>query len=95
MLAGLRVVVVACDDAGNVDLADLRRLVEEHRDALAGIMITYPSTHGVFEDTLRDVCRITHEHGGQVYIDGANMNAMVGLSRPGDLDPPAGRVPRR
>ena len=83
VLAGLRVVVVACDDAGNVDLADLRRLVEEHRDALAGIMITYPSTHGVYEEAVVEICDVVHEAGGQVYIDGANLNALVGVARPG------------
>ncbi|HEY0557540.1 MAG TPA: aminomethyl-transferring glycine dehydrogenase, partial [Thermoanaerobaculia bacterium] len=84
VMAGLKVVVVACDDGGNVDLADLRAKAEANRDRLAGLMVTYPSTHGVFEAGIRDICSIVHEHGGQVYLDGANMNAQVGLCRPGD-----------
>jgi glycine dehydrogenase len=84
VMAGLKVVVVACDDGGNVDLADLRAKAEANRDRLAGLMVTYPSTHGVFEPGIRDICRIVHDHGGQVYLDGANMNAQVGLCRPGD-----------
>ncbi|MFD2645234.1 aminomethyl-transferring glycine dehydrogenase [Pseudomonas japonica] len=82
-MAGLRVVVVACDERGNVDVADLRAKAGEHRERLAALMITYPSTHGVFEDGITRICEIVHEHGGQVYIDGANMNAMVGLCAPG------------
>jgi glycine dehydrogenase len=82
VMAGMRVVVVACDEAGNVDLADLRRKAEQYRSALAAIMVTYPSTHGVFEDRIREICAIVHEHGGQVYMDGANMNAQVGLTSP-------------
>ncbi len=85
ILAGMKVVVVKCDDDGNIDVGDLRAHAEEHRDDLAAIMVTYPSTHGVFEDTIREICQIVHDHGGQVYLDGANMNAMVGLCRPGDL----------
>jgi glycine dehydrogenase len=81
-LAGMRVVVVRCDDKGNVDLADLRAKAEQHRDDLAALMITYPSTHGVFEEDIREICDAVHEHGGQVYLDGANLNAMVGLCRP-------------
>ncbi len=84
-MVGWKVVPVKCDDNGSIDLADFRAKAEKHSDALAGTMITYPSTHGVFEETVKEVCAITHQHGGQVYIDGANMNAMVGLSRPGDL----------
>ncbi|MGH1412570.1 MAG: aminomethyl-transferring glycine dehydrogenase [Pelagimonas sp.] len=80
-----KVVAVACDENGSIDIADFRTKAEKHSDNLAACMITYPSTHGVFEETVKEVCAITHEHGGQVYIDGANMNAMVGLSRPGDL----------
>ncbi|WP_136443243.1 aminomethyl-transferring glycine dehydrogenase [Pacificoceanicola onchidii] len=80
-----KVVAVKCDEQGSIDLADFREKAETHSDNLAACMITYPSTHGVFEETVKEVCAITHEHGGQVYIDGANMNAMVGLSRPGDL----------
>ena len=84
-MVGWKVVAVKCDDQGSIDLADFRAKAEKHSQALAACMITYPSTHGVFEETVKEVCAITHEHGGQVYIDGANMNAMVGLSRPGDL----------
>jgi glycine dehydrogenase len=85
VMAGLKVVVVACDENGNVDLPDLRAKAETHRDRLAALMVTYPSTHGVFEEGIRDICQIVHEHGGQVYMDGANMNAQVGLCRPGDF----------
>jgi glycine cleavage system P protein (glycine dehydrogenase) len=81
-MAGLKVVVVACDSNGNVDLADLRARAAQHRDALAALMITYPSTHGVFEEEICEICAIVHEHGGQVYMDGANMNAQVGLTSP-------------
>ncbi|MEJ6402912.1 aminomethyl-transferring glycine dehydrogenase [Yoonia sp. 2307UL14-13] len=84
-MVGWKVVPVKSDDRGDIDLADFRAKAEQHADNLAGCMITYPSTHGVFEETVTEVCKITHDHGGQVYIDGANMNAMVGLSRPGDL----------
>ncbi|ETA53138.1 aminomethyl-transferring glycine dehydrogenase [Ponticoccus alexandrii] len=84
-MVGWKVVAVKCDAQGSIDLDDFRAKAEKHSDALAACMITYPSTHGVFEETVKEVCAITHEHGGQVYIDGANMNAMVGLSRPGDL----------
>ncbi len=85
VMAGLQVVVVKTDARGNVDLADLRARAEQHRQELAALMITYPSTHGVFEESIRDVCGIVHAAGGQVYLDGANMNAMVGLCRPGDM----------
>ena len=81
-MAGLKVVVVACDTAGNVDLTDLRARALKHRDELAALMVTYPSTHGVFEEEIREICAIVHEHGGQVYMDGANMNAQVGLTSP-------------
>ncbi|TAJ22249.1 MAG: glycine dehydrogenase (aminomethyl-transferring) [Nitrospirae bacterium] len=84
-MAGMKVVPVACDERGNVDLADLQAKAQQHRDKLAALMITYPSTHGVFEEGIRQVCRIVHEQGGQVYMDGANMNAQVGLCRPGDI----------
>lgn len=83
-MAQLKVVVVECDDSGNVDIEDLKAKAEKHADNLAAIMITYPSTHGVFEARVRETCEIVHQHGGQVYIDGANMNAQVGLCRPGD-----------
>jgi glycine dehydrogenase len=85
VLAGLKVVAVACDARGNVDLADLDAKAREHRDRLAALMLTYPSTHGVFEEGVRRICEIIHAHGGQVYMDGANLNALVGLCRPGDL----------
>ncbi|WP_218853159.1 aminomethyl-transferring glycine dehydrogenase [Microbacterium immunditiarum] len=85
VLAGLRVVVVACDDQGNVDLDDLRGKVEEHRDELAALMITYPSTHGVYELDVLEITSAVHDAGGQVYVDGANLNALLGYSRFGDL----------
>ena len=83
-MAGMNVVPVACDAAGNVDVADLEAKAEQIADRLAAIMITYPSTHGVFEPSIRRICEIVHTHGGQVYVDGANLNAQVGLARPGD-----------
>jgi glycine dehydrogenase len=82
-MAGMRVMVVACDDQGNVDLADLRAKAEAHREELAALMITYPSTHGVFEAGIVEICAVVHAHGGQVYVDGANLNALVGLAAPG------------
>jgi len=82
-MAGMQVVVVACDARGNVDLADLRAKAGQHGKALAAIMVTYPSTHGVFEAGITELCEIVHAHGGQVYVDGANMNALVGLAAPG------------
>ncbi|MFA6161997.1 MAG: aminomethyl-transferring glycine dehydrogenase [Methylobacter sp.] len=84
-MAGLKVVVVACDENGNVSLNDLRAKTTEYQDALAALMITYPSTHGVFELAFREICDLIHQHGGQVYLDGANFNALVGLSRPGKI----------
>ncbi|PPK67716.1 glycine dehydrogenase [Methylobacter tundripaludum] len=84
-MAGLKVVVVACDENGNVSLDDLRAKTAEYRDTLAALMITYPSTHGVFEQAFREICDLIHRHGGQVYLDGANFNALVGLSRPGKI----------
>jgi glycine dehydrogenase len=83
-MVGMEVVVVACDIRGDVDVSDLRAKAAQHANDLAAIMITYPSTHGVFEEHIREICDIVHGHGGQVYLDGANMNAQVGLSRPGD-----------
>ena len=83
-MVGMDVVVVACDPQGNVDVDDLRKKATEHAKNLAAVMITYPSTHGVFEEHIREICDIVHQHGGQVYLDGANLNAQVGLSRPGD-----------
>jgi len=85
VMAGMQVVPVACDVRGNVDLDDLRAKAEQHRQHLAALMITYPSTHGVFEEEIRRICEIVHDNGGQVYMDGANMNAQVGLCRPGDI----------
>jgi len=84
-MVGMRVVPVACDKQGNVDLQDLEAKAGEHRTRLAALMLTYPSTHGVFEADVRRICQIVHTHGGQVYMDGANMNAQVGLCRPGDI----------
>ncbi len=85
VMAGMRVVGVACDGAGNIDLEDLRAKAAQHSAELAALMVTYPSTHGVFEEGIRSVCDLIHGHGGQVYMDGANMNAQVGLCRPGDF----------
>ncbi|MBM4455413.1 MAG: aminomethyl-transferring glycine dehydrogenase [Verrucomicrobia bacterium] len=85
VLAGLRVVAVACDSAGNVDLADLDAKIKEHGPRIAAAMVTYPSTHGVFEAGIRDFCKKIHDAGGQVYLDGANLNALVGICRPGDF----------
>jgi glycine dehydrogenase len=83
-MAGMEVVVVACDAGGNVDVGDLKAKADAHANDLAAMMITYPSTHGVFEEEIREICDMVHGHGGQVYLDGANLNAQVGLSRPGD-----------
>jgi glycine dehydrogenase len=85
VMAGLKVVPVVCDAQGNIDITDLRAKAQTHRDSLAALMVTYPSTHGVFEESIREVCQIVHDNGGQVYMDGANMNAQVGLCRPGDI----------
>jgi glycine dehydrogenase len=85
VMAGLKVVAVTCDKDGNIDLADLRAKAEANRNELAALMVTYPSTHGVFEPGIKEICRIVHENGGQVYLDGANTNAMVGLCRPADI----------
>jgi glycine dehydrogenase len=92
VMAGLRVVPVACDAAGNVDLGDLRAKAAQHREHLAALMITYPSTHGVFEAGIREICAAVHEHGGQVYLDGANLNALVGLARPAELGADVGHL---
>jgi glycine dehydrogenase len=83
VMAGMRVVVLACDDDGNVDVDDFRAKAAEHGERLAALMVTYPSTHGVFESRITEICDVVHEHGGQVYVDGANLNALVGLARPG------------
>ncbi len=84
-MAGLSVVVTACDSKGNVDMADLKAKCEKHSDNLAAVMITYPSTHGVFETQVKELCALVHQHGGRVYVDGANMNAMVGVAAPGEF----------
>src|SRR5262249_35852449 len=84
-MAGLRVVPVACDKQGNVDLTDLRAKADQHAKSLAALMVTYPSTHGVFEEGIKEICKVVHDHGGQVYVDGANLNAQVGLTSPGSI----------
>lgn len=83
VMAGFKVVVVKCDDAGNIDVADLKAKAEQYKDSLGALMVTYPSTHGVFEETIKDICQTIHDNGGLVYMDGANMNAQVGLTSPG------------
>jgi len=85
VMCGMKVVAIACDAMGNVDLNDLKTKAETHSNELAALMVTYPSTHGVFEEQIKDICAVVHAHGGQVYMDGANMNAQVGLCRPGDI----------
>ncbi len=86
VMAGMKVVVVKCDEQGNIDLADLKAKAEKYRDTLSALMVTYPSTHGVFETEIREICQIIHDNGGKVYMDGANMNAQVGLTSPGIID---------
>lgn len=86
-MAGLKIVVIRCDESGNIDMNDLREKAAAHKEALSSLMITYPSTHGVFEETLVEICEVIHQNGGQVYMDGANMNALVGISQPGLLGP--------
>lgn len=85
VMAGFKVVVTKCDEAGNIDVADLRMNAEKYKDTLAGLMVTYPSTHGVFEESIKEICSLIHENGGLVYMDGANMNAQVGLTSPGNI----------
>ena len=85
VMCGMKVVVVECDDNGNIDVKDLKAKAEQHQETLAAIMVTYPSTHGVFEEAIGDICSIVHDNGGQVYLDGANLNAMVGLARIGEF----------
>jgi len=85
VIAGFRCVAVKCDEGGNIDIADLRERVEQHRERIGALMITYPSTHGVFEEAVREICSVVHEAGGQVYMDGANMNAQVGLTSPAEI----------
>lgn len=86
VMAGMKVVVVKCDEQGNIDLNDLRAKAEKHSDVLSALMVTYPSTHGVFETEIQEICKIIHDNGGRVYMDGANMNAQVGLTSPGIID---------
>jgi len=85
VMAGMKVVSIECDALGNIDMPDLKKKAEQHSKNLSALMVTYPSTHGVFEETIKDICELIHSHGGQVYMDGANMNAQVGLCRPGDF----------
>ncbi len=87
VLAGMQVVVVACDSQGNVDVADLKLKADKHKNELAALMITYPSTHGIFEESIMEICEVIHQWGGQVYMDGANLNALVGLAKPGRFGP--------
>jgi glycine dehydrogenase len=84
-MMGLKIVVVACDSQGNVDVADLKAKIDAHKANLCALMVTYPSTHGVFESAIKDICKMVHDAGGQVYMDGANLNAQAGLTRPGDI----------
>ena len=86
-MTGMKIVVVNCDKNGNVDIEDLKKKAELHSENLGALMITYPSTHGVFEEKITDICKLIHEHGGQVYMDGANLNALVGIARPGNFGP--------
>ena len=86
-MCGMKVVVVNCDDDGNVDIDDLKNKAEKHSKDLAALMVTYPSTHGVFEEKIMDICEVIHKHGGQVYMDGANLNALVGVAKPGKFGP--------
>ena len=86
-MVGMKVVVVKCDEHGNVDFEDLKKKAEENKDNLAALMVTYPSTHGVFEEKITDICKLIHDHGGQVYMDGANLNALVGIAKPGKFGP--------
>src|SRR5690606_28657656 len=83
VMAGMKVVVTKCDEKGNIDIEDLKANAEKYSNELAVLMVTYPSTYGVYEETIREICDIIHSHGGQVYMDGANMNAQVGLTSPG------------
>jgi glycine dehydrogenase len=85
VMAGMSVVVIACDDEGNIDVDDLKHKCVAHADELAALMITYPSTHGVYEESVGTICELVHEYGGQVYLDGANLNALVGIARPGQF----------
>lgn len=84
-MAGMKIVTVAVDSDGNVDIADLKKKAEQYKDTLSAAMVTYPSTHGIYEKQIKEICAIVHENGGQVYMDGANMNAQVGLTSPGTI----------
>lgn len=84
-MAGMEIVVVKCDELGNIDVTDLKAKAEQHKDKLSCLMVTYPSTHGVYEETIVEITTIVHNNGGQVYMDGANMNAQVGLTNPGNI----------
>ena len=84
-LAGMKIVIVECDERGNVDMGDLRDKAQRHSEDLSCIMVTYPSTHGVFEESIIELCEVVHQHGGQVYVDGANLNALVGIAAPGNF----------
>ena len=84
-MIGMKVVLVACDDNGNIDVEDLKTKAETHKETLAALMITYPSTHGVYEEAVREICQVVHDHGGQVYMDGANLNAQVGVAQPAEI----------
>ena len=86
-MAGMKVVVVNCDKDGNVDYEDLKKKAEQNSENLGALMVTYPSTHGVFEERISDICELIHKHGGQVYMDGANLNALVGIAKPGNFGP--------
>jgi glycine dehydrogenase len=82
-MVGMKVVVIKCDEHGNVDIEDLKEKAKTHSENLAALMVTYPSTHGVFEEKISEICELIHENGGQVYMDGANLNALVGIAKPG------------
>ncbi len=84
-MIGMKVVLVACDENGNIDVADLKTKAQSHKDDLAALMITYPSTHGVYEAAVKEICQIIHDNGGQVYMDGANLNAQVGVAKPAEI----------
>jgi len=86
-MVGMKVVVVNCDKHGNVDFEDLKNKVDIHKNNLAALMVTYPSTHGVFEEKIVEICELIHDNGGQVYMDGANLNALVGIAKPGKFGP--------
>ena len=85
VMVGMKVVGVSCDDEGNIDLEDFKSKISQYSDSLSAAMVTYPSTHGVFEHEIKEICSLVHDNGGPVYMDGANMNAMVGLCRPADI----------